>query len=80
MPFTDTTGNPKQATNCYNTKQCEAPLSTRTAAAVGCYMPVLAMGFPDLDPAHAITIPREWVGFTKSYNPAGLLGNYRELT
>ena len=36
---------------------------------------VLAMGFPDLDHARAVPIPREWAGYTKSYNPTGLLGN-----
>ena len=40
--------------------------------------PVLAMGFPDLDPAHAAQIPQERAGFTKSYNPAGLLGNAQD--
>ena len=36
------------------------------------------MGFPDLNSAHAVPIPRERAGFTKSYNPAGFLGNSRD--
>ena len=39
---------------------------------------VLATGFPDLNPAHAIPTPREWVGFTKSYHPVGFLGKSRD--
>ena len=39
---------------------------------------VLTTGFPDLNPARAILIPRERAGFTKSYNPAGFLGNSRD--
>ena len=39
---------------------------------------VLATGFPDLNPARAIPIPWEGAGFTKSYNPAGFLGNSRD--
>ena len=42
------------------------------------FMPVLATGFPDLNPARAVPIPRERAGFTKSYNPAGFLGNSRD--
>ena len=38
MLSTDTIGNPKQATNYFDTKQCKAPLSTRATVAVGCYM------------------------------------------
>ena len=39
---------------------------------------VLTTGFPDLNPARAVPIPRERAGFTKSYNPARLLGNSRD--
>ena len=39
---------------------------------------VLATGFLDLNPAHAVPIPRERAGFTKSYNPTGFLRNSRD--
>ena len=39
---------------------------------------VLATGFPDLNPARAVPIPRERAGFTKSHHPAGFLGNSRD--
>ena len=39
---------------------------------------VLTTGFLDLDPAYAVPIPWEWAGFTKSYNPAGLLRNSQD--